>query len=71
MTACLGKLFKPVLRERISICMCSSFSFGLEDGMWALNVLILDHCFSIYFSFWFHHSYLLDLSFHSDDLLIG
>ena len=51
--------------------MCSSFNFGLEDGMWALNVLIPDHCLSIYFLFWFHHSYLLDLSFYSDDLLIG
>ena len=32
-------------------CVCPSFPFGLEGRMWDLTVLILDHCFSIYFSF--------------------
>ena len=32
-----------VLRERLSICVCPSFPFGFEGGMWDLIVLIPDH----------------------------
>ena len=39
-----------VFCERLSIlCMCSSFSFGFQDGVWDLIVFIPDHCLSIYF----------------------
>ena len=38
-----------VFREYLSIvCVCPSFPFGFEDGMWDLIVLIRDHCLSIY-----------------------
>ena len=36
--------------ERLSICVCSSFPFGFEDGMLDLIVFIPDHCLSIYIS---------------------
>ena len=29
--------------------MCTSFSFGFEDGTWDLIVLIPDHCLCVYF----------------------
>ena len=31
------------------ICVCFSFPFGIEGGMWDVIVLIPDHCLSIYF----------------------
>ena len=31
------------------VCMCASFPFGFEGGMWDLIVFIPDHCLSIYF----------------------
>ena len=37
-----------VLRECLSVCVCASFPFGFEGGIWDLIVLILDHCLSIY-----------------------
>ena len=33
----------------LSICVCASFSFGFEGGMWDLIVFIFYHCLSIYF----------------------
>ena len=39
-----------VFRESLSVCVCTSFSFGFDAGMWDLIVLIPDHCLSIYFS---------------------
>ena len=32
------------------ICVCASFPFGFEGGMWDLIVLIPDNCLSIYFT---------------------
>ena len=51
MTTCLGKssLFLNVFRGRLLICMCSSFPFGFDRGMWVVIVLIQDHYHSIYF----------------------
>ena len=41
-----------VFHERLSfLCVCPSFPFGFEGGMWDLLVLIPDHCLSIYFPF--------------------
>ena len=37
------------LYVRLSLCVCASFLFGFESGMWDLIVLIPDHCLSIYF----------------------
>ena len=33
----------------VNFCVCPSFSFGIEGGMWDVIVLIPDHCLSIYF----------------------
>ena len=33
-----------VFRERLSSCMCASFSFGFEGWMLDLIVLVPDHC---------------------------
>ena len=38
-----------VFRERLSVCVSSSFPFGFEGGMWDLILFISDHCLSIYF----------------------
>ena len=38
-----------VFRERLSICVCVSFPFGNEDGLWDLIVSEPGHCLSIYF----------------------
>ena len=38
-----------VFRERLSICVCSSFPFGFKGGMWDLIVLVVELCLSIYF----------------------
>ena len=35
-----------VFPDRLSICVCVSFRFGIEGGMWDLTVSIPDHCFS-------------------------
>ena len=32
------------------LCVCPSFPFDIESGMWDVIVLIPDHCLSIYFS---------------------
>ena len=39
-----------VRRERLSVCVCVSFPFGFEGGMWDLIVLIPDRCVSVYFA---------------------
>ena len=47
MTTCLGKSIRCtvcVFRERLSVYICGSFPFGLENGMWYLNVLVLVYC---------------------------
>ena len=44
-----------VFRERLSICVCPSFPFGFEGGMW--DVLIPDHCLSIYFLYKLYGTY--------------
>ena len=33
----------------VRACVCASFSFGFEGGMWDVIVFILDHWLSIYF----------------------
>ena len=33
-----------VFRERLSICVYSSFPFGFEGGVWDLIVIFPDHC---------------------------
>ena len=35
-----------VFRGRLSICMCASFPYGFEGGMWDLMELVPDHCLS-------------------------
>ena len=35
--------------ELVKFCVCPSFRFGIEGGMWDVMVLIPDHCLSIYF----------------------
>ena len=32
----------------VKFCVCPSFPFGIEGGMWGVIVLIPDHCLSIY-----------------------
>ena len=58
MATCLGKLFVRitvrVFRERLSMCLCASFSFGFEGGMGDLIVVIPDHCLSCYFAVLFY-----------------
>ena len=39
-----------VYRERLSMCICVSFPFGSEGGMYHLIVLIPDHSISFYLS---------------------
>ena len=34
----------------VKFCVCPSFPFGVESGMWGVIVLIPDHWLSIYFS---------------------
>ena len=34
----------------INLCVCASFSFGFEGGVWDLIVLIPDHCLSVCFN---------------------
>ena len=34
----------------VKFCVCPSFPFGIEGGMWDVIVLIPDHCLSIYFT---------------------
>ena len=35
--------------ELVKFCLCPSFPFGIEGGMWDVIVLIPDHNLSIYF----------------------
>ena len=42
------RLTAHVFRGRWSNCVCPSFPFGIEGGMWDVIVLIPDHCLSIY-----------------------
>ena len=39
-----------VFLDRLSICVCTSFHFDFEGGMWDLIVLVPDHCLSFYFT---------------------
>ena len=39
-----------VFRERLSVCVCASFPFGFEGGMWELIVLVPGHYFPFYFA---------------------
>ena len=40
-----------VFHECLSnFCVCPSFPFGLEGGMWDVIILIPVHCLSVYFS---------------------
>ena len=34
----------------VRFCVCPSFSFGIEGGVWDVIVIIPDHCLAIYFS---------------------
>ena len=56
MTTCLGKscsfgllcvFFVNFLQI---LCVCPSFPFGIEGGMWDVIALIPDHLMSVYFS---------------------
>ena len=33
----------------VKFCVCPSFPFGIEGGMWDVIALIPDHCLSIHF----------------------
>ena len=46
MTTCLEKLYVSFVK----FCVCPSFPFGTEGGIWDVIVLIPDHCLSICFS---------------------
>ena len=35
----------------VECCVCPSFPFGIEGGMWDVTELIPDHCLSIYFRY--------------------
>ena len=45
----LPVLFCCLSWELVKFCVCPSFPFGIEGGMWDVIVLIPDHCLSIYF----------------------
>ena len=34
----------------VKVCVCPSFPFAIESGMWDVIVFIPDHCLSIYFT---------------------
>ena len=34
----------------VYLCVCASFPFNFEGGLWDLIVLVPDHCLSFYFS---------------------
>ena len=38
-----------IFYERLSVCMCASFPFCFEAGMWDLIELFSDLCLSFYF----------------------
>ena len=48
-----------VFRESILVCLSASFSFGFEDGMWDLIVLVPDHSlFTLCFKVGLLHSHI-------------
>ena len=57
MTTCLvkncsfGLLSLSFVNVYQFVCVCASFPFVFEDGIWDLVVLISDHCLSIYFTY--------------------
>ena len=56
MTTCLEKscsfsLLRVSFVNVYSVCMCVSYLFAFEGEMWALILLVLDHCLSFYFDF--------------------
>ena len=40
---------------KVKFCVCPSFPYGIEGGMWDVVVLISDYCLSIYFA----HSFVV------------
>ena len=34
----------------VKCCVCHSFPFGIESGMWDVIVLVPEHCLSTYFT---------------------
>ena len=57
MTTCLGKICsfvncKCLSWASVKFCVCPSFPFGTEGGMWDVIVLIPDYCLSIYFTYY-------------------
>ena len=48
MTTCLGRAVHSVYCACLSSCVCPSFPFGIEVGMWDVIVLLADHSLSIY-----------------------
>ena len=40
-----------VLQERLIVCVCASFLFCFEAGIWDLIVLVPDNCLSFHFVF--------------------
>ena len=54
MTTCLGKscsfgLLRLSSWTFIRFCVCPSFPFGIELGIWDVIILNPDHCLSVYF----------------------
>ena len=53
MTTCLKKncsfgFHSRVFRQRLSVCLCASFRFGFDGGMWDLIVfLIIAYLFTL------------------------
>ena len=43
----------------VKVCVCHSFSFGIDGGMLDVIVLIPDHCLSIYFDYLVLHKAFL------------
>ena len=33
----------------VKFCVCPSFLFGIQDGMWDVTALVPDYCVSVYF----------------------
>ena len=73
MTTCLGKsvhLVNCTCRswEVVKFCVCPSFPYGIEGGIWDVIVLIPDHCLSVYFKI--DHQESLMFAFEQGDALL-
>ena len=68
MTPCFGEelfiryLCVSIVKVFFFISVCSSSSFGFDDGMWDLNIFVSDHCLSLYFASSKMHSMEFKLS---------